>query len=221
MSSLNVLDAVHASPGRPKVRQHNSAAVPDLPSPKIACLSNIISADHRKGVSAAAPSVRLVLALSGYSAIHPVLEAYEMICRQLQPEFRVEESWWNLHALAHPSLRDITVADAARAEIILIALHNATDPLWMLRAWVDAWSNRRETEEGALVLLLPTPTPSEEASNSASIEVYLREAARIAPMDFFVNAPPISLIERSHARRRFPATLPHWSESTRGWGINE
>lgn len=64
------------------------------------------------------------------------------------------------------SLRDVTVADAARADIILIALHNATDPLWMLRAWVDAWSNRRETEEGALVLLLPTP--SEEASNPAA-----------------------------------------------------
>lgn len=219
MSSLTVLDAVHASPGRPNVRQHNSAAVPDLPSPKTACLSNIISADHRKGVSAAAPSVRLVLALSGYSAIHPVLDAYEMICRQLQPEFRVEESWWNFHALAHPSLRDVTVADAARADIILIALHNATDPLWMLRAWVDAWSNRRETEEGALVLLLPTQ--SEEASNSGSIEVYLREAARIAPMDFFVNAPPISLIERSHASRRLAAKQLCSSESTRCWGINE
>ncbi len=219
MSSLNVLDAVHASPGRPKVRQHNSAAVPDLPSPKTACLRNIISADHRKGVSAAAPSVRLVLALSGYSAIHPVLDAYEMICRQLQPEFRVEESWWNFHALAHPSLRDVTVADAARADIILIALHNAADPLWMLRAWVDAWSNRRETEEGALVLLLPTS--SEEASNSGSIEVYLREAARIAPMDFFVNAPPISLIERSHASRRLAAKQLYSSESTRCWGINE
>lgn len=219
MSSLNVLDAVHASPGRPNVRQHNSAAVPDLPSPKIACLSNIISADHRKVVSAAAPSVRLVLALSSYSAIHPVLDAYEMICRQLQPEFRVEESWWNLHALAHPSLRDVTVADAARADIILIALHNATDPLWMLRAWVDAWTNRRETEEGALVLLLPTP--SEEASNSGSIEVYLREAARSAAMDFFVNAPPISLIERSHASRRLAAKQVCSSESTRCWGINE
>jgi len=219
MSSLNVLDAVHASLGRPKVRQDNSAAVPDVPSPKTARLSNIISADHRKDVSAAAPSVRLVLALSGYSAIHPVLDAYEMICRQLQPEFRVEESWWNFHALAHPPLRDVTVADAARADIILIALHNATDPLWMLRAWVDAWSNRRETEEGALLLLLPTP--SEEASNSGSIEVYLREAARIAPMDFFVNAPPISLIERSHASRRLAAKLPYSSESTRRWGINE
>ena len=219
MSSLNVLDAVHASPGRPKVRQPNSAAVPDVPSPKTARLSNIISPDRRKDVSAAAPSVRLVLALSGYSAIHPVLDAYEMICRQLQPEFRVEESWWNFHALAHPSLRDVTVADAARADIILIALHNATDPLWMLRAWVDAWSNRRETEEGALVLLLPTS--SEEASNSGSIEVYLREAARIAPMDFFVNAPPISLIERSHASRRLAAKQLYSCESTRCWGINE
>lgn len=164
--------------------------------------------------------MRLVLALSGYSAIHPVLDAYEMIClRQLQPEFRVEESWWNFHALAHPSLRDVTVADAARADIILIALHNASDPLWMLCA-VHAWSNRREADEGALVLLLPTVR--EEASGSGSIEGYLREAARIAPMDFFfVNAPPISLIERSHASRRLAATLPYSSESTRCWGINE
>lgn len=220
MSSLSVLDAVHASPGRLEVRQPNSAAVPDVPFPKTARLSNIMSADRRKGVSAAdAPSVRLVLAFSGYSAIHPVLDAYEMICRQLQPEFRMEESWWNFHALAHPSLRDVTVEDAARADIILIALHNATEPLWMLRDWVDAWSNRRETDEGALVLLLPTP--SEEASNSGSIEVYLREAARIAPMDFFVNAPPISLAERSHARSRFAARLPSSSESARHWGINE
>jgi hypothetical protein len=193
--------------------------VPDVPAPKTTRLGNIISPDRRNDVSAAAPGVRLVLALSGYSAIHPILDAYEMICRQLQPEFRVEESWWNFHALAHPSLRDVTVADAARADIILIALHNASDPLLMLRAWVDAWSNRREADEGALVLLLPTP--SAEASSFGSIEVYLREAARIAPMDFFVNAPPISLIERSHASRRLAAKQLCSSESTRCWGINE
>jgi hypothetical protein len=220
MSSLNVLDAVHTSPGRPKARQHDLLTVPEAAAPETIRFRDSINACRRKDASTLdAPSVRLVMAFSGNSALHPVLDAHQMICRQLQPEFRVEESWWNVHALAHPSLRDVTVADAARADIILIALHNATDPLWMLRAWVDAWSNRREMHEGALVLLLPTL--SEEASNSSSIEEYLHEAARIAPMDFFVNTPPPSLIERTHAPRRLAAKLPCSSESTRCWGINE
>jgi hypothetical protein len=135
MSSLNVLDAVHTSPGRPKARQHDLLTVPETAAPETMRFRDSINACRRKDASTLdAPSVRLVMAFSGNSALHPVLDAHQMICRQLQPEFRVEESWWNFHALAHPSLREVTVADAARADIILIALHNATDPLWKNRS---------------------------------------------------------------------------------------
>jgi len=220
MSSPPVLDALCASPGRPKARQHDPVTVLEAASPKTARLSDSINACRREDAfDSDSPTVRLVMVFSNYTALHPVLDAHQMICRQLQPECRVEESWWNFHALAHPSLREVTVADAARADIILIALHNATDPLWMLRAWVDAWSNRRATDDGALVLMLPTP--SAKAGSFGSTEEYLRQAARMASMDFFVNAPPISMTEQGCAPSGLAAKLPYPSESTRCWGINE
>jgi hypothetical protein len=142
-----------------------------------------------------------------------------MVCRQLRPAFRVEESWWTFHALAHPTLRDFTLEDAARADIIILALEAAADPPWMVRAWVDTRANRRIIDEGALVLLLAAPI--EENSNPGGVEHYLREAARIARMDVFVNAHPVRLAQQLHARCA-PAAKPlRLSESGRHWGINE
>jgi hypothetical protein len=115
-----------------------------------------------------------------------------------------EISWWSYERLNDPVGAGEAATKAAQARLIIFATRTEAEiPLHVID-WVDKWTSQRSDREGALVAL----GDQEGAGAALDKEVYLRDIAHRAGMDFLTRLPqnllqpfpdsPESCAERAH-----------------------
>jgi hypothetical protein len=112
-------------------------------------------------------------------------------CDQLIKRFwakcEFDVSWWPFALLDQtPATKDATER-AAQADVIVLSATPEGDFPLPVKAWVEAWLNRRGDREGMLVgLMEPVPGTSDREGEKHH---YLRNAAHHGAMDYLTQIP--------------------------------
>lgn len=109
--------------------------------------------------------------------------ASAVVVRELGDDVPVDRCSWNVAALENDVTRGFAAAEAARADLIVVALSSAA-PSKILQDWVGRWEKKRTLENGLLALI-----PTADRGTAAALENYFYEAAITANMDFLCRQP--------------------------------
>ena len=171
----------------------------------------------------------LVVAYEDTETRNRALHLYDHLAQQLLDDYDFQCSWWKFEHLANPVLQQKAADSAVDANMVILSIraHRELPPIQ--KAWMEDWIKRRNHAKAALVLMIAETNDPER--DAAPVLVYLRNAARVGRMDFFLHG-----FELPKARPEFPITpLPdrvtsvappiqgmsyHKSPVLR-WGINE
>src|SRR5256885_3820941 len=117
-------------------------------------------------------------------------------------------TWWNVRFLKDPQISRLAENAAAQADLVLFSISQASEPAPVLKDWIRRWLAHRESDEGALAVLLDQSTASKD--QITPLEFYLRKVAEGGHMDFLPRMMP----------QASPRTLSVSHENSH-WGINE
>ena len=101
-----------------------------------------------------------------------------LVLRELGDTIEADRSTWNLHSLDTKAICSLAAEEAARADVIVIALAG-DKPSDTLKKWTAAWQKSRELNGGLLALI-----PSGDSENGGDLADFLYETAVTANMDF-------------------------------------
>jgi len=186
-------------------------------------IASLTRASHIKPKSA--PSFEVLLAYQDFSSGIRAKEFFDRLVRDHGRLFRFLCHLWKFDVLLAPELGDQAVAEAADADMIVIATHAQTELPPAVKDWVELWLRQTRTP-GALVALLDGVQPS--VGSPFAVPTYLREVAERARMKFFcdnLESPEIEFLfavtetqQPSHLEfgRDFRNSVAHSH-----WGINE
>src|SRR5258708_4903893 len=73
---------------------------------------------------------------------------------QVTPAMGINSDSWRFDFLGHPRLRERRAAQAAAADIVLIAADGRAELPAHVKAWLECWLRRRKAGDAALVALL-------------------------------------------------------------------
>jgi hypothetical protein len=108
----------------------------------------------------------------------------EDISRHLSPHCRVVEHVWLLSLFRLRELQEIAAEEAAAADLVVLAVHNANNLPDEAKRWMDLWSQQKSTHPAVLLALLDYVRPEMREP----MESYLQEAARRGGMEFLVES---------------------------------
>jgi hypothetical protein len=126
----------------------------------------------------------------------------------------VASNSWRIGNLTQPDVFPRAIEAATRADIIIVAAHEAHELPPDLCAWIDAWLPRRGRREGTLLALL-TAAPGSEVSSKA--RHYLEAVAQRGALVFVAECrnPAAAPVRRGHLEaaaegaQATPSTLGH------------
>jgi hypothetical protein len=111
----------------------------------------------------------------------------EPIARLLKPDCELALNVWKFNMLRQPGLADNAVADAAAANMIILAFHEENRGVSEdISVWIEAWLVRRAAVAGALVLLID-PAPERPATVTPA-HTYLHDVGRRGNLEVFALA---------------------------------
>lgn len=159
---------------------------------------------------------------------NPSRDAAISLCNSLQQIFNseldFEITWCRFKYFSDPAVAAEAADRAAQANVVLVSVPRAQDLPLEVKAWFERWLSRRQTSEGALVLLQGSePEPAFAISQSS----YLYLVAERANLEFI----SLSDVTPSASTRSIPdpSMLAHPSrlnpnrnsQNNSRWGINE
>jgi hypothetical protein len=101
-----------------------------------------------------------------------------LVLRELGDAIEADRTTWNLDSLDATSLCRLAAKEAARADVIVIALAG-NEPSESLKQWVAQWHQNRELSGGLLALI-----PADDSETGGNLAEFLYETAVTANMDF-------------------------------------
>ena len=105
-------------------------------------------------------------------------ETSALIFRELGDSIDADRSAWSISSLDTSTSRALVAEEAARADVIVLALTN-DQPSETLKVWASQWQQKREVSGGLLALI-----PSGESETGGDLADFLYETAITAQMDF-------------------------------------
>lgn len=112
------------------------------------------------------------------------------LCHSLVWKFKDEVDfqvdWWRFKYLADSEIAMEAAQKAAQADLIFLAPQSPELPIHV-QGWFEGWLPNREADEGALVLVQPSPNG---ASPFLPLRSYLRLTAKRAHLDYFFRPSP-------------------------------
>lgn len=114
----------------------------------------------------------------------------EQLARGQESAVLSEMNWWSFRLLGNSIAAEDAAQHAAAADIVIFAMDAAGDLPDEIKWWIENWLNKRGEREGALVGLLARDEPSQEIASFR--EIYLRNIARRAGMDYLSHSAPTS-----------------------------
>jgi hypothetical protein len=130
-----------------------------------------------------------VMAYEDASTHERAQEAWDHLVCTLKGHYGPGLRLWKFDVLRTPELRDVATADAARADMILIATRGAGELPEEVKTWIDAWLARKgkvRNGQSALTVLFDAP-PDKVGASALAQFAYLQRVARRGNMDFFVS----------------------------------
>jgi hypothetical protein len=111
------------------------------------------------------------------------VEFCQSLSRYLGSECRITQQVWLFNEFRVSKLAEIAAEEAAKADVIVISAHHATDVPEELRHWMELWLPVREKTSALMVALMDpigrgTPT---------GVETYLQEAAQRTEMELVLE----------------------------------
>lgn len=121
---------------------------------------------------------RLLSIYDSFEASREAAYAAEVVLRELGEEIDVDKTSWDLQSLESSSLRNLAAAEAARADVIVVAF-SSENPTDTFKQWTSEWQCVRELSSGLLALI-----PSGDSKTGGDLADFLYETAVTAQMDF-------------------------------------
>jgi hypothetical protein len=121
---------------------------------------------------------RLLTIYDSAKASREAAHASEVVLRELGEEVNVDKTAWDLNLLGADASRSRAAAEAARADVILIAVSETT-PTDVFKSWVANWEKCRTLNTGLLALI-----PCGDSAGGGDLAAYLYETALSLNMDF-------------------------------------
>jgi len=112
-----------------------------------------------------------------------VLGMFEQNLREEQG--RLFHQWWNTDVLAFTSMGELAALEAAMADMIIVAIHDAQELPEMVAVWMKRFLERRKDRPGALVAILASGPEMPDASQGVLSQ--LRQAAALGHLDYFAT----------------------------------
>ena len=136
--------------------------------------------DHHVPASkdAEAKPFRMLSLYDSDAANREAAHTSNLVLRELGEFIEADRTSWNIHSLESPDLRIRIADEAARADLIVIAL-DTDSPSAALQDWIGQWQKNRELSNGLLALI-----PSGESETGGDLAGFLYETAVTANMDF-------------------------------------
>ena len=171
----------------------------------------------------------LVVAYEDADTRNHALLLYDRLAQQLLDDYDFQCSWWKFDHLANPILQQEATDSAVDANMVILSIHAHQELPPIQKAWLDDWTARRQHHKAALVVMIADTTQPER--DAAPVLAYLRNAARIGGMDFFLHGFELPMVNTRSSGASLPdrvmsiaplmhGMLYHKSPVPR-WGINE
>ncbi len=170
---------------------------------------------------------QVVAVYEDYAAGYHANETCTFLLSQIGDEFEGRCSRWRFELLRQPQLRKIAAAEAAIADVVIVA-GRGTSPLSPeVMQWMDGWVTGHRKDGAALIALL------DMAANPLSVVppafAYLQQVATTAGMEFFPhftefrrsNLPAPDVFVPPEVAATQPTNPPVPPLTYQHWGINE
>jgi hypothetical protein len=109
------------------------------------------------------------------------------VCRILASDFgretEVLKQMWLTNMLRLPNLRSIAAEEAARADLIILSMHDAERLPEEVKTWIEMWLPRKARQHAFLLALFDNVYNG----NFRATRTYLDEAARRAEMEWVME----------------------------------
>ena len=130
-----------------------------------------------------ANDVRVLIACEDSTAAEQACALLDCVGRDCEPAGRLIYRWWNFEVLAISSLRELASYEAAAADLIIIAAHEARKLPPGIANWITRWLDLRKGRRGALVALLDSNLATQDAPRAVCMK--LKASAARGHLDFF------------------------------------
>jgi hypothetical protein len=177
----------------------------------------------------AAANFSVVIAYDTPQTARRAMRLVDGVVEQFGREWNVHRNLWRFDILGLPVARQSATADAAKANLLVIATGGDADLPAPVKAWLAEWSAKTISGVAALVGLLPSPRIV--AEGQSPVHRFLQATAREAGQDFFAQELPVSPITAQTTagdiRRRADATssvllgILEQNRPSSRWGLNE
>lgn len=131
--------------------------------------------------------LKFVLAYEDYVTGTRARIALDKVIRGLGDRFAFVRNTWKFTVLDLPYLREIASAEAAEADMVIIAAYEGRDLPPAVHSWLDSWISRRNGEGGCLLALLIDYEDQLQPGAPAPVCNYLRSLAAKAKMDYLTQ----------------------------------
>lgn len=150
-----------------------------------------------------------------------LLQLSDSLSRKFKGALDFQFDWCRFKYLADPEIAMEAADKASRADLILLAPKSPELPVFV-QGWFEDWLLHREADNGALVLVEPSPKRSERLT---PLQSYLRMAAKRGSLDYVQLDSP-ELLDRAKPAPELPAAPLQMDQLSQDnpplhWGINE
>ena len=171
----------------------------------------------------------LVVAYEDTETRNRALHLYDHLAQQLMDDYDFQCSWWKFDHLANPILQQEAADSAADANMVILSIRAQQELPPVQKAWMEDWIARRQHRKAALVVMIADTTQPEH--DAAPALAYLRNAARIGGMDFFLHGFELPMVNTRSSGAILPdrvtsiaplmQEMMHHKSPVPRWGINE
>ena len=174
-------------------------------------------------------TLRVVLLYENRAAGQRAMRLLDWLDERIGEQMELQPQLWRFDLLKDPEWRALAQADAANAQLIVVATCSDADLPGAVKSWLTDWAARSIPGEAALVALLSSHRP--RAGGESSAYRFLQTTAREAGQAFFaqeLRGPSLSTeINLEAIRRRAEATssvllgILERDRPLSRWGLNE
>jgi hypothetical protein len=173
------------------------------------------------------PVLKAVIIYDDFDSAAHATALLERVAKRADETMKWDIKPWRLDVLKQPMLAALTLAVAANADLIVLALNRVHSPPAELRDWLKSWAEHRQIEDAAMVALCPDKKNTQSTCWD-EIKVFAKghNLTFLGSHNVWNDENSSSFVRRLQQRKRLvqPAAVPPFAgrlPSPHHWGINE
>jgi hypothetical protein len=138
----------------------------------------------------------------------------DSLAGHLPKELQLEFTWWNTRYLHDSQVAQLAADALADSDMVLVSASDAAMLAPEVKNWLERGMRQPHSRERALAAYLDK---TDRQADTPSLDLYLRDVARRAHVDYLTLEPP----EPSQATSEQPQNISIRPSAPSHWGINE